>query len=127
MIRLITRSDFLRKRGIGGFVGEILLAGEEADQGSPLFGGLITDGAAEHGIFGFESVEDGALGDWAGDIKLDLAADVGQGSKVLGEDDSDHGSTCASTDNTAGRSRTMGFQLSPPPADAYTWPPVVPK
>ena len=38
-----------------------------------------------------------------------------------------HGRVCASTDSTAGRSRTIGAQLSPASADAYTWPPVVPK
>src|SRR5438093_11718270 len=39
----------------------------------------------------------------------------------------DHGSVCTSTDSTDGRSRTMGAQLSPASAEAYTWPPVVPK
>src|SRR6266852_7164541 len=44
----------------------------------------------------------------------------------------DHGSmsqasVCTSTDSTAGRSRTIGAQLSPASADAYTCPPVVPK
>src|SRR5438309_27291 len=34
---------------------------------------------------------------------------------------------CTSTLSTAGKSRTMGFQLSPASLEAYTWPPVVPK
>jgi hypothetical protein len=38
-----------------------------------------------------------------------------------------HPIVCTSTLNTAGRSRTIGFQLSPASAEAYTWPPVVPK
>src|SRR6184192_832297 len=38
-----------------------------------------------------------------------------------------HFSVCTSTDNTAGRSRTIGAQLSPASVDAYTCPPVVPK
>src|SRR5438128_2289262 len=38
-----------------------------------------------------------------------------------------HPSVCTSTESTAGRSRTIGFQLSPASAEAYTWPPVVPK
>ena len=38
-----------------------------------------------------------------------------------------HRIVCTSTESTAGRSRTMGFQLSPESADAYTCPPVVPK
>src|SRR3977135_1599109 len=38
-----------------------------------------------------------------------------------------HASVCTSTESTAGRSRTIGFQLSPASAEAYTCPPVVPK
>ena len=38
-----------------------------------------------------------------------------------------YASVCTSTLSTAGRSRTIGFQLSPASADAYTCPPVVPK
>src|ERR1700675_511841 len=38
-----------------------------------------------------------------------------------------HGSVCTSTESTPGRSRTIGAQLSPASADAYTCPPLVPK
>src|SRR5207245_11187250 len=38
-----------------------------------------------------------------------------------------HPSVCTSTESTPGKSRTIGFQLSPASADAYTWPPLVPK
>ena len=38
-----------------------------------------------------------------------------------------YGSVWTSTEYTAGRSRTMGVQLSPPSDDPYTCPPVVPK
>ena len=40
---------------------------------------------------------------------------------------SNHASVCTSTDSTPGKSRTMGAQLSPASAEAYIWPPVVPK
>ena len=33
---------------------------------------------------------------------------------MVGKHDADHGSVCTSTDSTAGRSRTIAFQLSPP-------------
>ncbi len=36
-------------------------------------------------------------------------------------------SVCTSTLSTAGKSRTIGFQLSPASAEQYTWPPLVPK
>jgi hypothetical protein len=38
-----------------------------------------------------------------------------------------HPSVCTSIDTTGGRSRTIADQWLPPSADAYTWPPVVPK
>src|SRR6267378_4862575 len=38
-----------------------------------------------------------------------------------------HASVCTSTESTPGRSRTIGAQLSPASADAYTCPPLVPK
>src|SRR5438105_12186773 len=38
-----------------------------------------------------------------------------------------HGSVWTSTESTGGRSRTIGAQLSPASAEAYTCPPVVPK
>ena len=61
------------------------------------------------------------------DLELHLAVDVRQRAQMRREHDSDHGSVWTSTDRTAGRSRTMGAQLSPASADAYTCPPVVPK
>ncbi len=36
-------------------------------------------------------------------------------------------SVCTSTESTAGKSRTIGAQLSPASLEAYTCPPVVPK
>src|SRR5208282_1393343 len=60
-------------------------------------------------------------------LERHVTLNVRQRAQVGGEDDEDHGSVCTSTDNTAGRSRTMGAQESPASADAYTWPPVVPK
>jgi hypothetical protein len=38
-----------------------------------------------------------------------------------------HPIVCTSTESTAGRSRTIGFQLSPASAEVYTWSSVVPK
>src|SRR5437016_6288178 len=38
-----------------------------------------------------------------------------------------HASVCTSTESTPGRSRTIGDQLSPALAEAYTCPPLVPK
>src|SRR5258707_459718 len=38
-----------------------------------------------------------------------------------------HASVCTSTESPPGRSRTIGAQLSPASAEAYTCPPLVPK
>src|ERR1700730_818471 len=38
-----------------------------------------------------------------------------------------HARVCTSTESTPGRSRTIGDQLSPASAEAYTCPPLVPK
>lgn len=63
--------------GVGGFKREIFFAGEDAQEGAPLAGDLVTDGAAQHGVAGFEGVEDGALGDGGRDFQGEFCADVG--------------------------------------------------
>src|SRR5579859_3080223 len=109
-------------------MGEILLTGEEAQEGATLLRIVVTDRAAQHGISRLEGVEDRALRHRALDFELDLAAGFGQRSQVLREFDPDrHFNVCTSTESTAGRSRTIAFQLSPASLDAYTCPPLVPK
>src|SRR5438132_2582311 len=58
---------------------------------------------------------------------LHLPFDVRQRPEVRREHHADHRSVCTSTESTAGRSRTMGVQLSPASGERYTCPPVVPK
>src|ERR1700680_4651429 len=106
---------------------EILLAGEEPHKRAPLLRNLIAQGAAQHRIAGLKRIEHRSLRDRAVNLELHLTIDLRQRPKVPRQLDSDHGSVCTSTDSTAGRSRTMGAQLSPASADAYTCPPVVPK
>ena len=81
----------------------------------------------QRGIAGLERVEDRALRRRTLDLERHLAVDARQRPEMRGQHDPDHGSVWTSTDTTAGRSRTMGAQLSPASADAYTCPPVVPK
>ena len=88
---------------------------------------MITDRPAQHRVTGFERVEDQALGHPALDRQPYFAVDPRERAQMRGEDDPDHDSVWTSTDNTAGRSRTIGSQRSPASADAYTCPPVVPK
>ena len=125
--RLRARRDRVGQRRVRRLVRQILLAGEEPHERPALLRDVIADRAAQHRIAGLERVEDRALRDRALDVELHLAADVRQRPQMRRQHDSDHGSVCTSTESTAGRSRTMGAQLSPASADAYTCPPVVPK
>ena len=77
---------------VDGVVGEVLLAGEEAQEGAALEGDVVADSAAEHGVGGFEGVESGADGGWGGDFDLYfVAGDAGQGAEVGREFDADGG------------------------------------
>src|SRR3954447_19666998 len=121
------RRDHVGERRVGRLERQVLLAGEEPQERASTEGDVVADRPAQHRIAGLEGVEDGALGRGAVDAQLHLADDPGQGPEVGREYDSDHGSVWTSTERTAGRSRTIGDQESPASADAYTWPPVVPK
>src|SRR5688572_3913332 len=98
---------------------EILFAREEADERAPPFRVDVPHRAAQHGELGFERVEDRLLRRVAVEFERDLALLLRKCPKVCGELDADagHGSVCASTDRTAGRSRTIGVQLSPASAE----------
>jgi len=99
-------------------MGQILLAREETQKRPSLLRDVIADGPAQHGVAGLKRLEDRPLCDRTVEFERHLAADMGKRSQVLREYDADHGSVCTSTDSTAGRSRTIGFQLSPASADA---------
>ena len=84
--------DFFGEGDVGGVVGEVLIAGVEADHGAAFEGGVVAEGAGEGGEFLFEGVEDAGGGDRGIELELDFALDVGEGAEVDGEDDADHGS-----------------------------------
>ena len=92
---------------------------------------MIADRAAQHRVAGLERVQRLAerhLSRAVGrQVKGHLPAHAGQGPQVRGQLDPDHGSVWTSTESTDGRSLTTADQVSPLSADAYTWPPVVPK
>src|SRR5258707_244059 len=125
---LVARGDLLRQWRVRRVVRQIPRAREEAQERPALRRDMVANRPAQHRIPCLECVEyRRARERMAADIERDLAADLRQRLQVRPQHDADHGSACASTDNTAGRSRTMGAQLSPPSVDPYTWPPVVPK
>jgi hypothetical protein len=91
-------------------MGQILLAGKEPHKRPALLGDVVANRAAEHRIADFERIEDGALRDWIFNLELHLTVDLRQRSQMKGEEDSNHGNVCTSTETTAGKSRTMGAQ-----------------
>src|SRR5438445_12584214 len=119
--------DVVRQWCIRRLVREILLAGEEPYERAALPSRAITYGAPQHRIGALHCVEDGALRHRALHIERDLVAAVCERPEMVRKYNADHCSVCTSTDSTDGRSRTIGAQVSPESADAYTWPPVVPK
>src|SRR5919205_122699 len=115
---LFSGGDLSRQGGVGRVVREVAPAGEEANVGPALAGRVVADGAAERGVGAFERVEHGARRDRARDFQLDFALDARERAQGLRQEDADHGSACASTESTAGRSRTTAVQLSPPSREA---------
>ncbi len=59
--RLFSGCDFFRQGSIWRFVGQILLAREEAHEGAALLRNLIAQGAAKRGMLRFKRIEHGAL------------------------------------------------------------------
>ncbi len=116
--RLLPRRNLVGQRRIGQLMRQILLAREESQKRPPLLRDLIPDRPPQHGITSLKRIKHRSLRDRTIDLKLDFAAGVGQRSQMLREYDPDHGSVCTSTDNTPGKSRTIGAQLSPASAEA---------
>ncbi len=125
--RLLAPGDRVGKRCLRRFKRQILLAGEEPQERPAPQRAVVADRPAQHRIAGLECVKDRALRSRALNVELDLAVDARQRPQVCREHDPYHGSVWTSTERTAGRSLTIGAQLSPEFADTYTCPPVVPK
>ena len=108
-------------------MGQVLRAGEESHERAALLRGVVANRPAQHRVAGLKRVEKRALRCLTLDVEANFAIDMRELPQVRRERNSDHDSVCTSTDSTAGRSRTMGAQLSPASAEPYTCPPVVPK
>src|SRR5262245_24518310 len=108
-------------------MGPVFFAGKEPDKRATLLCHVIAYRSPQHRRVSLEGVEDRIQRNLTFNLNLHLAVDSRQGSQMRWKLDSNHGTTWTSTDSTAGRSRTIGAQLSPASADAYTCPPVVPK
>ena len=98
-------------------MGPILCTNEESQERTALSRNVVANRAAQDRVRRFQGVQDRLQCRRTLDLDLYLAANVRQRSQVLRQYHSDHGSVCTSTERTAGRSRTMGAQVSPPSAD----------
>ena len=75
---------------VWGVVRPVFFADEKAEERAALFGGVVSDGAAELGIGLFEGIEDGAEGDGMFDFEGQLVAgDAGEAPEVEWEVDAD--------------------------------------
>ena len=131
---LFPRCDFLWHWGVRRIEGMVFCAREEAQEWSALKRHMVANRSAQHWVACLERVEDRSLCNGTADMKLNFAVDMRERSQMIRKHDADcrsvllyHGSVWTSTDSTGGRSRTIGDQLSPASAEAYTCPPLVPK
>ena len=113
-----SRRDGPGKRSVGRFVRQVFSAGEEPDERTPLLRDVIENRAGERRVPRLQGIENGSLRDWRRDLELHFAGDLRQDTQMRRKHDADHARVCTSTDTTAGRSRTMGVQLSPPLGEA---------
>src|SRR5487761_36807 len=120
--RLDARSDRCRQRGIRWLMGQIPCTGEKPQKWAAFLRYLVANRAAQHWIAGFEGVQDRTLSRMTLNLEFDVAANMRQRLQMRRQYHFDrrahHGSVWTSTESTAGRSRTMGAQLSPAFADA---------
>src|SRR5260221_8462699 len=80
--RLFPAGDRLRQRSVRRIVSQILFARKEAQERAALQRAVVADGAAQHGIAGFECVENCALCHWGYYFELRVAGKMGQRSQV---------------------------------------------
>src|SRR5271165_1224576 len=120
-------NDFGRQRRLGRRVRKILFAGVIPNERSPAECVGIPDRSAQDREKQFNCIEQRSKRDRSvlggADLELNVIIDPGQVPKMKWEDNADHcyydyARTWTSTDSTAGRSRTIGFQVSPLSADA---------
>jgi hypothetical protein len=80
---LATFDDGGGKGRVGRLEGDVFFAGEEAQEGTARVGVVFADGAGQHGIAGFERVENGGDGDGWWNGKGEFAVDACEGAQVV--------------------------------------------
>lgn len=108
----------VRQRRIGRFMRQIFAARKKTDHWPANLRHMITHCPAQHRIFRFNHVQQRALGQRSVELKSYFTVDVRQRTQIRRKNNAYHGNVCASTDSTAGKSRTIGFHLSPASTEA---------
>lgn len=111
--RLPACDDSIGQWFVGRSVGEVFLATVEPEVRSTLATVAVTHCAEQHRVSRLKAVQEQALCHRAGHLNAYLSADVSKVLQMRRQDNPDHVNTWTSTESTAGRSRTIGAQLSP--------------
>src|SRR5205823_1652092 len=125
--RLLPVRNLLRQQRIRRLMRQILLTRKKSQKRSSLQRPMLANRPAKRRILSLQRIEHRPLRHRPGDVERHLTLDARQRSQMRRQFNPDHASVWTSTDKTAGRSRTIGDQLSPASDDPYTCPPVVPK
>ena len=100
-----------------GHAADLILTGRAVGAAEALGMGLVNrvvaDGTAEIGMARFDGIESGAQSNRSIHLQLNLAVYARKRAQMIGQEDADHGSVWASTERTAGRSRTSAVHVSP--------------
>lgn len=112
--RLRAIGDRFGQRRIRRLERQVLSASEEANHRAAAQCCVVPDRPPQDRVARFERVEHGAERGRVDRLELNFPSRPGEIPEVVRERDTNHERVCTSTDNTAGRSRTIAFQLSPP-------------
>ncbi len=120
-------SNLIGQGRVRGFMGQVPFTSVEPQERPALIGDVIANRSAQCGIARLESIDHCTLRYSPFDFEYNLTVNTSKRPQMVRKHDPNHDNVWTSTDSTDGRSRTIGAHESPESADAYTWPPVVPK
>src|SRR6266508_6484427 len=96
---------------------QVLATGKKANHRPSKMCHVIAHRTSQHRISLFKCVEHRTLTHGSLYFEFHFAINASESAQIRRKHDTDHGNVCTSTESTAGRSRTMGFQLSPASGD----------
>src|SRR6266542_2082803 len=116
--RFCSRRDLLGQRSVRRRVRYILAAGKESQERPALSRDVLANRPMQHRILSLQCIEDRSSCHFAVNLKCHISADACKGPQMCRHYNPNHGNVWTSTESTAGRSRTIGAQVSPASADA---------